>query len=139
MMNFLQRFQMFMQGRYGMDTLNKFLVGAVFVIYIINFFVFNRVAHLIIVLINLLLIALMIFRMLSRNINRRSAENRQFVKVYNPVKNWVKYMIRRFKDRDQYRYRKCPSCKATLRVKNKPGTHTVRCPKCRYEFKTKIR
>ena len=76
MMNFLQRFQMFMQGRYGMDTLNKFLVGAVFVIYIINFFVFNRVAHLIIVLINLLLIGLMIFRMLSRNINRRSAEIR---------------------------------------------------------------
>lgn len=128
-----------MQGRYGMDTCNKVLLGVSFVIYIINLFVFNRVAHTVILLINLLLIALVIFRALSRNINKRSAENRRFVKVYDPIKNWVKFTIRRFKERDQYRYRKCPSCKATLRVKNQKGAHTVRCPKCRYEFKTKIR
>ena len=118
MMNLFQRFAIFMQGRYGYDTLNKFLSGLVFAIYIINFFVFNRLAHFIIFLINMLIIALIIFRMLSRNITMRSAENRKFLKIYG--------------------YRKCPSCKATLRVKNKKGVHTVRCPKCRFEFKTKI-
>ena len=89
-------------------------------------------------MINMLIIALIIFRMLSRNITMRSAENRKFLKIYEPVKNWIKFTIRRFKERKDYRYRKCPSCKATLRVKNKKGVHTVRCPKCRFEFKTKI-
>lgn len=139
MMNFFQRFTAFMQGRYGLDTLNKFLLGFIFAVYIINFFVFNTVAHFIIFLINFLLLALVVFRMLSRNINRRSAENRAFVKVYEPVKNRIKFAIRRFRERDDYRYRKCPACKATLRVKNRKGTHTVRCPRCKYEFKTKIK
>lgn len=127
-----------MQGRYGLDTLNKFMIGAIFVIHIINLFVFNRWAHLIIFIINALITAFLIFRVLSRNITMRSAENRAFVKVYDPVKNWIKFTIRRIKDRDAYRYRKCPSCKAMLRVKNKKGVHTVKCPKCRCEFKTKI-
>ncbi len=138
MMNLFQRFSAFMQGRYGYDTMNKVLTVLVFAIYIINFFVFNRTAHFIIFLINLLIIAFIIFRALSRNIVKRSAENRAFIKIYEPVKNWVKFTIRRFKDRDNYRYRKCPACKAMLRVKNTKGTHTVRCPKCRFEFKTKI-
>lgn len=138
MMNFFHKISMFMQGRYGLDTMNKVLTALVFIIYIINFFVFNRTAHFVIFLINLAIIAFIIFRALSRNINKRSAENRAFLKVYEPAKNWVRFTIRRIKDRDNYRYRKCPACKAMLRVKNKKGTHTVRCPKCRYEFKTKI-
>ncbi|HCA04372.1 MAG TPA: hypothetical protein DEO32_00590 [Ruminococcaceae bacterium] len=138
MMNLFQRFSAFMRGRYGFDTLNKVLAGAVFVIYIINLFVFNNVAHIVLLIINILVIALLIFRMLSRNITKRSAENRAFLKFYEPLKNRIKFAIRRFKDRKDYRYRKCPACKATLRVKNKKGTHTVRCPRCKYEFKTKI-
>lgn len=139
MMNFLQRLQVFMQGRYGLDTLNKFLIGLSFVLYIINIFVFNRLAHFIILLVIMLVVALLVFRVLSRNIVGRSAENRAFLKVYEPVKKWITFNIRRFKDRETYRYRKCPACKASLRVRNKKGVHTVRCPKCKYEFKTKIR
>lgn len=139
MMNFFQRLQMFMQGRYGLDTLNKFLIGLSLVLYFVNIFVFDRLAHFIILLVIVAVYALLIFRALSRNINRRSAENRAFLKVYDPAKAWVKFNIRRFKDRENYRYRKCPTCKAVLRVKNKKGVHTVRCPKCNYEFKTKIR
>lgn len=139
MMNFLQRLQVFMQGRYGLDTLNKFLIGLSFVLNIINIFVFNRLAHFIILLVIMLVVALLVFRVLSRNIVGRSAENRAFLKVYEPVKKWITFNIRRFKDRETYRYRKCPACKASLRVRNKKGVHTVRCPKCKYEFKTKIR
>lgn len=139
MMNILQRLQVFMQGRYGLDTLNKFLIGLSFVLNIINIFVFNRLAHFIILLVIMLVVALLVFRVLSRNIVGRSAENRAFLKVYEPVKKWITFNIRRFKDRETYRYRKCPACKASLRVRNKKGVHTVRCPKCKYEFKTKIR
>lgn len=127
-----------MQGRYGTDTLNKFLFGLFIVIWLINIFVFNPVARSIIWLIELLILALSLFRSFSRNINKRSAENREFLKYYNPVKSWIKLTIRKFKDRKDYRYIKCPVCKSQLRVKNKKGVHTVHCPRCGSEFDKKI-
>lgn len=138
MRNFIQRFMIFMNGRYGTDTLNKFLFALFIVLWIANIFVFNLVARSIIWLIELLILALSIFRSFSRNINKRSAENRKFLKYYNPVKSWVKLSIRKFKDRKEYRYLKCPICKSQLRVKNKKGVHTVRCPRCGSEFDKKI-
>lgn len=138
MRNLLQRFAIFMQGRYGMDTLNNFLVAVFFVLWIINIFVFNTIASLVIDLLELAVIIFMFFRMLSRNINKRSLENRKFTPVYNSVKNWFSLTIRKFKERKDFRYLKCPVCKAQLRVKNKKGKHTVRCPRCGSEFEKKI-
>ena len=134
MRNFFEKFMMFMQGRYGMDSLNGFILVLSFVIWTVNIFVFNRLAHYIIMVVQLLLVALFIFRMLSRNVTMRSAENRRFQKVYEPVKNWVQLTYKRIRDRKDYRYLKCPVCKAQLRVKNIKGRHNVRCPKCRSEF-----
>lgn len=138
MRNFFEKFMMFMQGRYGMDSLNGFILVLSFVIWTVNIFVFNRLAHYIIMVVQLLLVALFIFRMLSRNVTMRSAENRRFQKVYEPVKNWVQLTYKRIRDRKDYRYRKCPACKAQLRVRNVKGRHRVRCPKCGSEFDTKI-
>ena len=138
MRNFFEKFMMFMQGRYGMDSLNGFILVLSFVIWTVNIFVFNRLAHYIIMVVQLLLVALFIFRMLSRNVTMRSAENRRFQKVYEPVKNWVQLTYKRIRDRKDYRYLKCPVCKAQLRVKNIKGKHNVRCPKCRSEFEKKI-
>lgn len=127
-----------MQGRYGMDTLNNFLLAVLFVLWIINIFVFFTIPSLVLDLLELVVIGLIIFRMLSRNINKRSLENRKFVPVYNSVKNWFSLTIRKFKERKEFRYIKCPFCKAQLRVKNKKGKHTVHCPRCGREFDKKI-
>lgn len=138
MRNLMQKFAIFMQGRYGMDTLNNFLVAVFFVLWIINIFVFNTIASLVIDLLELAVIIFMFFRMLSRNINKRSLENRKFTPLYNSLKNWFSLTIRKFKERKDFRYLKCPVCKAQLRVKNKKGKHTVRCPRCGSEFEKKI-
>lgn len=138
MRNFFEKFMMFMHGRYGMDPLNGFIMALSLVLWTVNIFVFNRLAHYIIMVVQLLLVALFIFRMLSRNITMRSAENRRFKKVYEPVKNWVQLTYKRIRDRKDYRYLKCPVCKAQLRVKNIKGRHNVRCPKCKSEFEKKI-
>ena len=138
MRNFFEKIMVFMQGRYGMDTLNGFILALSFVIWTVNIFVFNRLAHYIIMVVQLLLVALFIFRMLSRNITMRSAENRKFQRVYEPVKNRVQLTYKRIRDHKDYRYIKCPVCKAQLRVKNIRGRHNVRCPKCKSEFEKKI-
>lgn len=139
MRNLIQRFMIFMQGRYGADALGGFLTALVFVIWFVNIFVFDRLASLILTVVQLGILALIIVRALSRNINARSRENRVFMKFFNPIKNWFSMLWKKWRDRENYRYIKCPSCKAQLRVKNNPGKHTVRCPKCGKEFSKRIR
>lgn len=134
MRNFMQKFMIFMQGRYGTDKLNHSLFVLFLVLWLVNIFVFNRTASLIIYIVELIILGLIIFRSLSRNIVARSAENRKFLPIYNAVTGWFKLTYKKIKDRKYYRYIKCPVCKAQLRVKNKKGKHTVRCPRCGSEF-----
>ncbi len=138
MRNLMQKFAIFMQGRYGTDKLNNFLLAVILLLWLLNIFVFNRMASLIIGLFQTALLALFLFRSFSRNITKRSAENRKFLPVYNSVTGWCKLTMKKFKDRKDFRYLKCPICKAQLRVKNQKGVHTVRCPRCGSEFDKKI-
>ena len=138
MQNFFQKIAAFMQGRYGMDSLNVFLLALDFILWFVNHFIFFRTAHLIIMLIEFGLFGWFIFRVLSRNITMRSKENRSFCKIYEPAKKRVQLLWRQFRERDTYRYLKCPSCKAQLRVRAIKGKHNVRCPKCGSEFEKNI-
>lgn len=138
MRNLMQRFAVFMQGRYGTDKLNNSLFVLFFLLWLINVFVFNFWASVVLNIIELAVIGIIIFRSLSRNITKRSAENRKFLPIYNAFMQWAKLNIRKFKERKEYKYIKCPVCKAQLRVKNRKGEHKVRCPKCRNEFNKKI-
>lgn len=139
MMNFIQRFRLFMQGRYGMDSLNIFLLIVAGVVWIANIFVWAWIPSLVLWAVECGLVALAVVRSLSRNINMRALENRRFQKIYHPVRDWVKLQIKKFKERKEYKYIKCPTCKAQLRVRRQKGSHGVRCPKCRAEFRVKIR
>lgn len=138
MRGFMQRIAIFMQGRYGNDKFNNFLYIVFLVLWFINIFVWNRTASLVIDLLMLTVIAYALFRALSRNINKRSLENRTFTKIFDSVKNRVTLTQKKFRDRKEFRYIKCPVCKAQLRVKNKKGNHVVRCPRCGSEFDKKI-
>ena len=137
-MNFMQKIALFMQGRYGFDRLNGFLLGLALAVWIANFFVWAWLPSLILFGVQAALVAWAVFRSLSRNINMRSLENRRFGTVFDPVKNWFQFQIKKFRERKDYKYLKCPHCKAQLRVKNQKGEHGVRCPKCRGEFQVKI-
>lgn len=137
-MRFFEKISAFMQGRYGMDSLNIFLLVVQLTLWFTHIFVWNYIARIVIWCVEMALLGLVIFRALSRNINMRSLENRQFKKVWDPVKNWFMFQIKKFRERKEYKYLKCPHCKAQLRVRNKKGEHGVRCPKCRGEFKVKI-
>lgn len=137
MRGLFNRFANFMQGRYGTDKLNNALWVLLLILWFVNIFVWNRVARYIIDGIMLLVIVLICFRMFSRNIVARSAENRKFLPIYNAVTGWFKLTFKKIRDRKDYRYIKCPVCKAQLRVRNKKGNHTVRCPKCGSEFNKK--
>lgn len=138
MQNFLRKLSDFMQGRYGTDSFNKFLLVVFFILWIITAFAFGFWSRLCLGLLCIGLAAWITFRTLSRNYVARSAENRKFLKYYNPFKAWFKLTRRKFKERKEYKYLRCPDCKSQLRVKNIKGEHTIRCPRCGKDFKKKI-
>lgn len=150
MHNFFSKIASFMYGRYGNDNLN----GALFVLWlIINVLNTIFIRSFWLQLITNLIIVLIIFRTLSRNVDKRSRENQTFLYYYNRVKpffaklkpmakkvgSWFKLQSRKFKDRKTHRYIKCPYCKATIRVPFRKGNHTVKCPRCIVDFKTNIK
>lgn len=138
MRGLMQKIAVFMQGRYGNDRFNNFLYIVFFALWVVNIFVWNRTASLVIDLLMLTVLVYTLFRTLSRNINKRSIENRTFMQIFDSVKNWLTLTQKKFRDRKDFRYIKCPVCKAQLRVKNKKGNHVVRCPRCGSEFDKKI-
>ena len=113
----------FMYGRYGSDRFNRFLL----VLYL-NFWVLSVVFRgwtgLIFYALTTVTMLWTLFRMLSRNISRRQAENR-----------WYLHQLTRLKDIRRYRYRRCPHCRGMLRLPIKRGRRTVTCNRCRHQFK----
>jgi len=134
---FINTIRQFMMGRYGSDQLNGFLFIAYLIIWVVGrFFRGNPVANLIFAVALWLILGLMLFRTLSRNIPRRQAENQRFLRIWGPVKRWLGHQWERLRDIRRYRYRTCPGCSARLRLPIKRGRRTVTCHRCRTQFKT---
>ena len=128
-----------MRGRYGFDELNWTLLILSLLLSIVSHFVFNIAAYYVLRIISLVCIVLCVLRFLSRNCYQREKENNIYKPVFIKVKDFFKITYKKFRDGRTHRYYKCPACKAQLRVKNIKGTHTIRCPKCGYQFQKKIR
>lgn len=124
--------QRFMYGRYGNDPLNLFLLGLYLLVYLV--FIFVRVEPLYWISFALLVITL--FRLLSRNIERRRMENAKFMKAAGPVISWL-HMRRDMRRDKEHVYFKCPSCGQRLRVPRGKGQITVTCRSCGASFQEK--
>ena len=129
-MNWLKRF---MAGRYGADQLSLALLILSIVLTLIA-----QIARVpLLAAISYIPLALCIFRMLSRNVNKRSMENYKFSMLISPLYARFIKLRRRFSESKTKRFLKCPQCKAELRLPKGKGTIIVTCPKCRNEFRAK--
>lgn len=113
----------FMYGRYGSDRFNRFLLVLYLIFWVLSV-VFRGWTGLIFYALTTVTMVWTLFRMLSRNISRRQAENR-----------WYLHQVTRLKDIRRYRYRRCPHCRGMLRLPIKRGRRTVTCHRCRAQFK----
>ena len=124
--NALQRF---MYGRYGNDQLNMVLVLLSLALYL----VFVVTSWTFLYAVSFMLMAAALFRCLSRNYDRRRAENGKFLSLVQPVTRW--YRLRRTIRRDKdHCYFKCPNCGQQLRVPRGKGRITVTCRGCGASF-----
>jgi len=127
------KFQQFMAGRNGNDALGYFILITYFVISIVTSFGSNEVTG----IIRLLLLVLYLFRFFSKKLSSRRNENQAFLRIYEPIRSYIMKRVHRLQKQKDYKYFKCPNCKAELRVPRGKGNITVTCPKCHTKFDKK--
>ncbi len=129
-MKFGDRYIKFMKDRYGIDELYKFLLLICFVLLVINTFISNNIIR----LFEVLLIVIIFYRYMSKNIKLRKKENDKYLEIKDKIIKLFDYNKKKYKDRNTHMYKKCPKCKQKIRLPLKKGKHTVKCPNCGNRF-----
>ena len=123
----------FMQGRHGADNLSMFTLIAGLAVSLLSRFINLPILG----YVGLGLYIYTLFRMLSRNQEKRIAENRKYLALSSNVKTKSLQFVRRVKNRKDYKYFKCPNCKVLLRLKRGTGDKEITCVRCKHQFHQK--
>lgn len=119
----------FMQGRYGVDTLNNHILILVIILFMLHIFfntpLFNILGY--------ILWLLAIYRMFSRQTYKRYQENEKYLQTIQPLKQFYNLQKKRLSDRS-HKYYRCPSCKQMVRLPKGKGQIVVTCPSCKHKF-----
>lgn len=123
----------FMRGRHGSDQLSLATLIAGLVLTLLSSITGIRILS----LLGFVLYIYTIFRMFSRNNEKRYAENEKYLRITRNFKSETKQFFARVKNFRKYKYFRCPECNARLRLPRKVGEVNVTCGKCRHQFKMK--
>jgi len=125
-----EKFIRFMSGRNGVDELNRFLLIVTLICYFVSLFTGWKLLY----SIAFVLLFYAYFRMFSRNLYKRSAENRTYLdKTANIRYKWNAKLSQLKQLRTHHIY-KCPTCRQKIRVPRGKGRIEIRCPKCQSTF-----
>lgn len=125
-----ERLNRLMQGRYGTDHLNRFIIGFSMTVLLISIITGWRIFY----SIGLILMVISYFRLFSRNIANRYQENQKYLAIKNRFLSMFKGRGAHLKQQKTYRFFKCPSCKQKVRVPRGKGKIEISCPKCKAKF-----
>ena len=121
MRNFLYRFS---------SAIARFMYGRNGSIWVIQLFT-SRAAALTAVLniLSVLVALVVLFRLFSRNLTRRRAENARFLSWWSPIRCRIAGARQRSLDRE-HKYFTCKNCRTICRVPAGKGKLEITCPKC---------
>ena len=129
-----ERIARFMAGRNGNDQLNRLLllvdVIALLLASLLSGSVLGRLLYALV----LVLLGLTYFRMFSRDLYRRRSENERYLRYKQRLLSRLRVLRERWKQRKEYKFFTCPSCKAVMRVPRGKGKIRVVCHKCGNTF-----
>ena len=133
-MGFFTRMQMalarIMKGSNAIDNLADHALGGSVIFSLLSIF-------LPVGFISTVLLVYAVFRMLSRNIGKRQAENARYIQFAETVGREVRQFFARLKGMKTHKYFRCPSCRNRLRMKRGSGEKMITCPVCRNQFTQK--
>ena len=120
----------FMQGRNGVDNLGWHALWTGLILSLVSSFLGSMLLS----LAGNVLYFYALFRMLSRNVVKRQAENNRYVSFMNNWQKELKQFFLRLKGTKEYKYFRCPSCKNRLRLRRGCGEKHITCPVCKHQF-----
>ena len=122
------------EGRNGADQLYQCMMWCCLALAIVNLFFSNVWIY----GVEIVLLGLATYRLLSRNISKRQRENQAFLNFFSKIGKGFRRLGNRWRDRKTHVYKKCPQCKNYLRLPKIKGKHTVCCPCCTHRFGVNI-
>lgn len=130
-----EKFEKFMRGRYGVDQLNKFLMGLALALILIAIFIpgRNSLASLLDTA-GLLLIVYAYYRIFSRDVSKRYQENQKFLAKTENIRRRLRREKNIMTQRKEYHIYTCPQCKQKIRIPRGKGKIEISCPKCGTKF-----
>ena len=145
MNDFKYKLARFFQGRTGPDTLCKTCTWTALILMIITMFTNSSITY----LISMVLLIYSIWRMFSKNYQKRYYENQKFLNMTSGIRNFFKGIGFRIKklfskakydanQRKTYAIFYCPNCKQKLRAPKGRGKIQVTCSNCRTQFIKKV-
>ncbi|MBQ7455822.1 MAG: hypothetical protein IJS53_05200 [Clostridia bacterium] len=136
-MDFFQRLRAglarLMYGRYGADQFGRFILYASMALLFLTFI--TGLAPL--WYLSIAGYAWGLFRMFSRNLQKRGHENEVYLQKKTRLFTEIRQARVRFRNRKQFKYFRCPQCRARLRLTRGCGEKTVTCQNCKHTFKTR--
>ncbi len=130
-----EKFERFMRGRYGVDQLNKFLMGLALALIVIAIFIPGRTALASLLdTAGLLVIVYGYYRIFSRDISRRYQENQKFLAKTENIRRRLRREKNIMAQRKDYHIYTCPQCKQKIRIPRGKGKIEISCPKCGTKF-----
>lgn len=125
-----------MYGRNGADELSKLLSTVAIIILLVSMLC-GSAARSMLFVIAVTTIIYAYFRIFSKNTAARRVENARYLKQKQRIKSRFDLRSDMWKQRKEYKFFKCPSCGATLRVPKGKGKIRIVCRKCGTAFEKK--
>lgn len=125
-----------MYGRRGTDEFSRFLL-IVTLVFIILSWIFQGALNSVFSFLTIASLVYCYFRILSRDIYKRQKENTWYLQKKTAVQKWFRSVKERWIQRKDYKFFRCPSCRALLRVPRGKGKIQLTCRKCGNRFERK--
>ncbi len=126
----MNKFREFMYGRYGFDQFSRALVVVSLLLSV--FTIFIKASWLTLLL--YIPLIYVFYRMMSKDIQRRTKENMAYCRMANSVKKRLTNLKLSLVGTKTHAYYKCSKCKQTIRVPRGKGKICITCPRCKAEF-----
>lgn len=129
-----QKLYQFMYGRNGFDQYSRTLVWAAVIFVVLDLLTGGTG------LFYGLGLAVMIyayFRVFSKKLEKRRAENAKYLQLQHKFTSGFKNWRERMRQRKDYCFFRCPSCRSMLRVPRGKGNIRVTCRQCGNAFERK--
>lgn len=128
------KFNRFMQGRYGTDDFSRCMIIAALVCIVAAAFLRRTILGSILDFAGFAVIVYTYYRMFSRNIAKRSAENRKYLEMTGDIRRRFQREKNLMNQRKTHHIYTCPGCGQKVRIPRGKGKIEIECPKCHVKF-----